>query len=276
MKSASISWAAMTAVTLMTVPALHAIDFDHAYRSFAAVLRTHVVGARVDYAALQRNRAALDAVVEQFGRVALSDFESWTTDERIAYLVNAYNAFTLQAIVDHYPIDGGWLSFLRWAPRNSIKQIDGVWNERRWNVAGQALTLDDIEHGTLRAEYDEPRIHFALNCASVSCPRLREEPYTANALNRQLMLATRDFLASEHGARVRADSIWVSSLFSWFGDDFVDKYAHLVDGGSAQERAALGVIATYGPKDASQLAQSGRARVEYLDYDWGLNDVGPR
>ena len=266
----------MAAVAVVTGPTLRAAEFDHTYRAYAAVLRPHVVGDRVDYATLQQDRAALDAVVEQLGQVERSDFESWATHQQIAYLVNAYNAFTLQAIVDNYPIDGGWLSFLRWAPRNSIKQIDGVWNERRWHVAGQSLTLDDIEHGTLRTQYEEPRIHFALNCASVSCPRLREEPYTPNALDRQLVLATRDFLASEHGARVSADSLWVSSLFSWFGDDFVDKYAHLVDGASTQERAALGVIATYGPTEASQLAQSGRARVQYLDYDWGLNDIERR
>ena len=267
----------MTAVTLMTVPALHAVDFDHAYRSFAAVLRTHVVVARVDYAALQRNRAALDAVVEQFGRVALSDFESWTTDERIAYLVNAYNAFTLQAIVDHYPIDGGWLSFLRWAPRNSIKQIDGVWTERRWSAAGREMTLDEIEHETLRVRYDEPRIHFAINCASISCPPLRREPYVAERLDRQLIVAARDYLASTAGLRIEGDTLLASSLFDWFGDDFIEEYSQLVNGaGSDRDRAVLGVVAKYGPTEASQLAQSGNAQLRFLKYGWGLNDVGEK
>ena len=247
--------------------------FDHEYRAYGRVLRSHVRDGRVDYVSLQRDRTALHEVVRSFGDVPREDFARWSREEQIAYWVNAYNAFTLQSIVDHYPIDGGWLSFLRWAPRSSIKQIDGVWDERQWDVAEGRMTLDQIEHETLRVRYDEPRIHFAINCAALSCPPLRPEPYVASRLERQLVLAARDFLTTDQGLQIEGETIRTSNVLNWFGDDFVDQYAHLVDGGSAKERAVLGVIAKYGPAEASQLVQSGRARLAFLRYDWGLNDV---
>ena len=251
--------------------------FDHSYRSLAQVLRRHVVGTRVDYTGLQQQRAALDAVVAEIGRVEGPDFDAWTDDEQIAYWINAYNVFTLQAVVDNYPVDGGWLSFLRFAPRNSVKQISGVWTDLRWPAAGEAMTLDEIEHGTLRVLYDEPRIHFAVNCAAVSCPPLRAEPYVAKRLDRQLVLAARDFLASDHGLQVEDGALEVSSLLDWYGEDFVDEYGHLVDApGSAKSRAILGLIATYGPSPASRLAQTGDVKIRFLDYDWGLNDATAR
>ena len=248
--------------------------FDHSYRSLGRVLSRHVVGTRVDYASLLQHRESLDAVVEELGEVGRSDFDTWTDHEQLAYWINAYNAFTLQAIVDNYPIDGGWFSFLRMAPRNSIKQISGVWTRLRWQAAGAPMTLDEIEHETLRVLYDEPRIHFAVNCAAVSCPPLRVEPYVGRLLDRQLTLAVRDFLASDSGVQVEGTTLRLSSIFDWYGEDFVDRYAHLVDGASdPKSRATLGVVATYGPSEASGLAQSGDARVRFLRYDWGLNDV---
>ena len=135
------------------------------------------------------------------------------------------------------------------------------------------MTLDEIEHNTLRVDYDEPRIHFAVNCASVSCPPLRREPYVAARLERQLILAARDFLAGDEGLVVDAETLRVSSLFDWYGDDFIPRFAHLVDGSGERTRAILGVVATYGPRAASDLAMSGRASLRFLRYDWSLNDV---
>ena len=251
----------------------NADGFDHSYLAYESVLREHVVVARVDYAKLLSNRAALDAVVEEIGTATTPQLERWSEEQQIAYWLNAYNAFTLQAIVDHYPIDGGWLSFLRWAPRNSIKQIDGVWSKRRWMVGGLEMTLDEIEHERLRTHYTEPRIHFALNCASISCAQLSRKPYIGSQLDRQLVLAARDFLGTERGLQVDGNTLRISSVLDWFGDDFIAQYSTLVDGGSAKDRALLGVIAKYGPTEASQLAQSGNARIRFLSYDWSLNDL---
>ena len=256
-------------------PVVGAEPFDHDYRAYAEVLRAHVVGARVDYATLQDNRAALDAVVDDLGRVTAPDLAEWTREQQIAYWVNAYNAFTLQVIIDHYPIKRRWFNFF--SPADSIKQIGGVWSKLRWRAAGGEMTLDEIEHASLRTLYDEPRIHFAVNCAAVSCPPLRREPYTAGRLDRQLILAARDFLASELGLQVEGSTLRVSSVFDFYRDDFVDQYAGLIDADrSSTERAILGVIAKYGPPEASQLAQSGTARIRFLGYDWSLNDMAAR
>ena len=249
--------------------------FDQSYRNYHQLLRNHVDDSGVNYSALKANRTVIDSIVSQFGHVTKSELDNWSIEEQIAYWINAYNVFTLQAIVDHYPIQWRWINFLTLTPRNSIKQIPGVWTELRWNIAGTTMTLDEIEHETLRPLYQEPRIHMAVNCASISCPPLRSEPYTGAQLNRQLTVAARDYLASQLGMRVDGSTLHVSSIFDWYGEDFVSDYAHLVAGDrSNKEQAILGFIATYGPSEASTIAQSGQASVRYMRYDWTLNDTG--
>ena len=249
--------------------------FDQSYRNYHQLLRNHVDDSGVNYSALKANRTVIDSIVSQFGRVTKSELDNWSIEDQIAYWINAYNVFTLQAIVDHYPIQWRWINFLTLTPRNSIKQIPGVWTELRWNIAGTTMTLDEIEHETLRPLYQEPRIHMAVNCASISCPPLRSEPYTGAQLNRQLTVAARDYLASQLGMRVDGSTLHVSSIFDWYGEDFVSDYAHLVAGDrSNKEQAILGFIATYGPSEASTIAQSGQASVRYMRYDWTLNDTG--
>ena len=227
---------------------------------------------RVNYTTLKQERSTLNDVVQAFSQTTESDFTSWSTPRQLAFLINAYNIFTLQAIVDHYPIERRWFDF--WNPANSIKQISGVWSTFRWQLAGSQMSLDDIEHSVLRRNYSEPRIHFAVNCASISCPPLRASPYVDVRLERQLTLATRDFLASDEGIRVKGDYLYVSQLFDWYGDDFVADYDNLVEvPGTARDRAIAGIVAKYGPSTASQVAQSGRARIRFLPYDWSLNDL---
>ncbi|MEE3203550.1 MAG: DUF547 domain-containing protein [Acidobacteriota bacterium] len=246
--------------------------FDHTYATYGRLLRGHVVDTRVDYTTLKQNRSTLDEVVQAFSLITESDFTSWSTPRQLAFLINAYNIFTLQVIIDHYPIERRWFDF--WNPANSIKQIPGVWSTLRWQMSGTQLTLDDIEHNMLRRNYAEPRIHFAVNCAAISCPPLKSEPYVDMRLERQLALATRDFLASDNGIRVEDDYLHVSRLFDWYGNDFVADYANLVEvPGTVRDRAIAGIIAKYGPSAASQVAQSGRAQIRFLPYDWSLNDL---
>ena len=266
--------AALLVVLSLLGPELLAADsFDQRYRAYAELLRAHVVDARVDYARLKSNRATLDAVAGTFADVTADQLESWSKEDQIAFWINAYNVFTLTAIVDHYPIVWRWRNLFTLTPWNSIRQIPGVWSDLRWSVAGTERTLDQIEHETLRTHYQEPRIHVAINCASISCPPLRIEPYVGERLDRQLILASRDYLASDLGLQVDGSTLRVSSIFDWYGDDFIEGYARLVDGGSEKERALLGLVATYGPPDAATLAQSGNAMVQYLSYDWALNDI---
>ena len=271
---ASLATVALLAVTPIGGEST-ADSFDHSYAEYGRLLRRHVIGIRVDYTALRRKQPALNALVSEFGQVTTGEFVAWSDTEQIAYLINAYNVFTLKAVIDHYPIKRRWFDFFN--PPNSIKQIPGVWSRLRWRAAGNEITLDDIEHGRLRRHYNEPRIHFAVNCASVSCPPLRPEPYVAARLERQLIIAAREFLASDLGVEVNEDTLRVSRMLNWFGDDFIEQYSRLVEtNGSAKARALVGVIAKYGPPEAARVAQSGNARIRFLKYDWSLNDTAAR
>jgi len=210
-------------------------------------------------------------VVGEFDAPPARSESGWTREQRMAFWINAYNAFTLRAIIDHYPIRGSWFTLY---PRNSIRQIDGVWTELTWQAAGRTVTLDDIEHRILRPTFKDARIHFAVNCASISCPPLAAEPYRPATLDAQLDAAARVFLASPEGVRVDGDTLRVSSIFKWYGDDFTGQYAPVVPGSrDAGERGILGVIAKYGPSAAAELARSGRPAIRYLSYDWFLNDI---
>ena len=271
---ASLATVALLAVTPIGGEST-ADSFDHSYAEYGRLLRRHVIGIRVDYTALRRKQPALNALVSEFGQVTTGEFVAWSDTEQIAYLINAYNVFTLKAVIDHYPIKRRWFDFFN--PPNSIKQIPGVWSRLRWRAAGNEITLDDIEHGRLRRHYNEPRIHFAVNCASVSCPPLRPEPYVAARLERQLIIAAREFLASDLGVEVNEDTLRVSRMLNWFGDDFIEQYSRLVEtNGSAKARALVGVIAKYGPPEAARVAQSGNARIRFLKYNWSLNDTAAR
>lgn len=259
------------AAVVVASAALAAADgFDHRYDAYARLLDAHVQGPGVDYAALEKNRAALDRIVSGFDEPATHAEPSWTREQRMAFWINAYNVFTLRAIVDNYPIESGWFTL---QPRNSIRQIDDVWTAKRWRAAGRSLSLDDIEHEILRPVFGDARIHFAVNCASIGCPPLAAEPYRAPSLGAQLDAAARAYLASPQGIRIDGGTLRVSSIFKWYGEDFIGQHAPLVPGDrDATERAILGTVIKYGPPAAATLARSG-PRIEFLDYDWSLNDV---
>jgi hypothetical protein len=205
--------------------------FDHEYSSYAKLLNEHVHVVVVDYTALKEHRDALSKVMADFAEATPDQERGWSRDARLAFWVNAYNLFTLRAIVDHYPIRS---SLLTWQPRNSIRQIDGVWTRLTWQAAGRTLTLDDIEHKILRAEFKEPRIHFAINCASISCPVVAPEPYVAARLDQQLDEAARRYLASPEGLRIDRDTLHVSSILRWYGEDFVERFAPMAPEGRRQ------------------------------------------
>jgi hypothetical protein len=250
---------------------LGAAAFDQAHTPYAKVIREFVQQPYVDYSALKKGRAALDASIDAFAQPSSAEEQGWPREQRLAFWINAYNAFTLRAIVDHYPIKGSWFSF---QPRNSIRQIDGVWTTMAWQAAGRRVTLDDIEHKILRAELKEPRIHFAINCASISCPPLPPEPYLAPTLDTQLDAAARRYLGSPEGLKVDGQTLRVSSILRWYGEDFVAQFAPIAPVGRDQtERAIRGVIIRFGPEDAAALARNASAGIRFLDYNWSLNDV---
>ena len=243
---------------------------DLRFAAYGELLGRVVHGAEVDYRAILGDRSTLDRIVLEFADVPAAAEKRWVARDRMAFWINAYNLLTLRAIVDHYPIRGSWFSR---APRNSIRQIDGVWTALKWRAAGRDVTLDEIEHGILRPEFGDARVHMAVNCASKSCPPLRAEPYAGADLDQQLDDAARRYLASPAGARVAGQQLHVSKIFDWYGDDFVKQYAEVHPGPEpAKDRAIRGFTERYGPPAAAAAAKAGAA-IRFLDYDWSLNDV---
>ena len=248
--------------------------FDHG--DYDRLLKTYVDDeGLVDYRGLKEERARLDHYLERVGAVPPPVFSSWNSDARKAFLINAYNAFTLQAILDHYPIrDQGLFSLY---PRNSIRQITGVWNETTHRVAGRDLTLDQMEHDHLRPGYGDPRIHFALVCAARGCPPLRPAAFTAANIDSLLDAAGRRFLRQERKNRLDTERgvLYLNKIFDWYGEDFIeihyreDAFPFL----KPKESAVVSGLLPLMPEAwRAWINSAGRFKVAYTKYDWTLND----
>ena len=239
-------------------------DFQFTYDNYADVLKTYVdEEGFVDYKGLQANRQKLDRFNQSFALVSQETFDSWNDAEQIAFWVNAYNAFTLQSIIDQDPL------------KASIKDIFGVWKIRRFKIVEDSKTLDNIEHDTLRPNYNEPRIHAIINCASISCPVLKNEPYTGEKLEEHLEEQTRNWINSPHGIKIDRENntVAISALFDWFGSDWLPDYA-IEEGkfaGNAKQRAGLNFISKYVSDEDREYLEAGGYDVRYLNYDWNLN-----
>jgi uncharacterized membrane protein YdjX (TVP38/TMEM64 family) len=229
--------------------------FDH-FR-FDALLRKHVTeDGFVDYAALKKEPAELDAYIASIGSAKIDDLGR---DERLALLINAYNAFTLKLILDHYPL-------------KSIKDIpdNQRWDGRKWQIGPHSWTLNEIEHQQIRPKFKEPRIHFALVCAAKGCPILRTEAYQADRLDEQLEAQTKYVHSPPGGERwFQFDSqrnvVRLTPLYDWYGGDFKQ-----VAG------SVLGFAAQYSPELKAALDARKEPKIEWLDYDWTLNDSGSK
>ncbi|NET09079.1 MAG: DUF547 domain-containing protein [Symploca sp. SIO2B6] len=231
---------------------------------YAEVLSTYVDDdGWVNYAGLQADRAGLDQFNASLNTLSPEVFAEWSESERIAFLINAYNSFTLKSIIDQTPL------------KSSIKDIPGVWKFRRHEVLADSMTLDHIEHGILRKEYSEPRIHAALVCGARSCPPLRNEPYTGEQLEEQLEDQVMQWFEGPYGLEIDRENntVSISSIFDWFGEDW--KAAHTPDSGfsgSDTQKAVLNFISAYLEEADAEYLRSGGYRVKYLNYDWSLND----
>ncbi|GAB4462249.1 MAG: hypothetical protein OHK0037_12840 [Elainellaceae cyanobacterium] len=233
------------------------------YDSYDTVLKMYVnADGLVNYIALQENPQLLEEFVSGLGAVSPDTYESWSESEKIAFLINAYNAITLRSIINQKPL------------KSSIKDIFGVWNFQKHTVKGQSVTLDAIEHEILRKEFQEPRIHAALVCAAISCPPLRQEPYTGEKLDEQLDDQSKKWILSPHGLQIdRANNqVFISSIFDWFGDDWKPQYGTENQfAGSAKERASLNFISNYVSAEDKAYLAAGNYKLGYLNYDWSLN-----
>lgn len=226
----------------------------------------------VDYAGLKAERAGLDAACEYFAGVDPAAFDTRPETDRIAFWLNAYNAFTLKLIVDHYPIQPS--AGKKKYPSNSIRQIPGAWEHKKFRALGRDVTLDEIEHKILRERFAEPRIHMALVCAAVACPKLRREPYRGDVLDRQLDDQSRVFLSDLRKLHIdrEANEVWASQIFEWFADDFLPGAMESDARHRAERRALAAFAAKYvSPEDAKYL-EGGEYSLKFFDYDWTLNE----
>jgi len=266
-------WCAGLVLSIAIPAAAH--GFDHRHAAWDALLRQHVVlitsgkASQVRYAGLQRDHAALNGYLGALSAVTQSEFNGWSKAQQMAFLINAYNAFAIRKILTRYPDIGSIWDFGR--------VLGNPFRDRFFMLLGQRTSLDGVEHGTLRKPgvYDEPRVHFAVNCASVGCPMLREEAYVADRLDAQLEDQTRRFLGDRMRNRYANGHIELSMIFHWYREDWTRGYR----GFSALAPPALSLeawLARYAALLADDvreqnLIRSGKAPLQFLDYDWTLN-----
>ncbi len=268
----------IASILLAAAGAAHA-QFDHGHKSWDALLKKHVVvvqGGKISlarYAGFKQDEAALKGYTDSLSKVTDAEFKAFSRPQQMAFLINAYNAWTVQLILTKYP------------DLKSIKDLGGTfsspWKQKFFKLLGQDSYLDAIEHEMLRKKgvYDEPRVHFAVNCASIGCPALREEAFTADKLDAQLEEQAVRFLSDRSRNRYNAqrEALEVAKIFDWFKEDWQSGYK-----GIGKDQAPVTSREQYFGKYAKLLADKpeeqkaiaeGKAGIRFLDYDWNLNDV---
>ena len=209
------------------------------HNTFDALLKKHVdTDGGVDYAGMKRDHAQLRTYLQTLQSAPPQ--KSWSRAESLSYWINAYNAATLDLILDNYPLE-------------SIQDLDGgkPWDVKRVKLGEQTYSLNQIENDIIRPRYREPRIHFAVNCAAKGCPPLRNEAYTAAKLERQLEEQTRRFINNSQHQKLAGNTLTVSKIFDWYGSDFENLQAFI---GKYRDL----------PSDV---------QIQFGDYDWSLNEA---
>lgn len=243
--------------------------FDHQHPTWNQLLSAHVTWLRggaastVDYDGFRRDETRLGQYLATLSGVSRSTFDGWNDNQQLAFLINAYNAFTVRLILNQEP------------DLESIRDIGGLfgspWSQRFFSLLGKDRTLDEVEHEMIRPWFGDPRIHMAVNCASIGCPALAKTAYTADALDSKLDDAVTRFLSDSTRNRYKpvTHQFKVSPIFKWYGDDWNARSGY-PDGvrGFLLEHLAL-----LSPEGSTSPADAGNADIEYLDYDWSLNSL---
>jgi hypothetical protein len=234
-----------------SAPASDAAPADVSHDGWDRLLKKHVDSrGMVNYKGFKADRAELKKYLDQLSKNAPNE-KTWSKDEQLAYWINAYNAYTVELILEHYPVK----SIKDIGSTIKIPFVSTGWDIKFIEIGGKKMDLNNIEHGIIRKQFDDPRIHFALVCAAISCPPLRNEAFTAQQLNQQLDDQGKRFLNDPTKNIVTRDKASVSKLFDWYGGDFkgkmtvrdwINKYAN------------------------ANLKENGS--ISYMDYNWALNE----
>lgn len=216
-----------------------------------ALLKKHVnQEGLVNYKGFIKDKQQLESYLKLL-QTKTPDPKSWNKEEQLAFWINAYNAYTVKLIIDNYPL-------------KSIQELDSkvaaptaksIWDHKFIPLLGKKMSLNMIEHDILRKEFNEPRIHFAINCASISCPVLLNEAFTASKLERQLDKQTNRFINDPSKNKLSAKSPKVSSIFNWFGDDF------------KKNESLIHFLNRY-----AKVKIDPNATLTFLAYNWDLNE----
>ena len=215
------------------------------------VLQEHVdENGQVNYTKLKANPEKFEAYLDL---LAVTNPAEWSYNEQLTFWINAYNALVIKGVVDHYPITSV----------RKVKLFNGFFSRLKFQVAGKTYTLDEIEHGILREEFPDPRVHFALACASSSCPPLGNRAFSAVTLEEDLETVTFNFIRNPEQVRIDRSkrTVYLSKIFKWYDADFKEGYDGVVD-----------FLADYLPPEDAEYLLSTDVELRYLDYDWTLND----
>jgi hypothetical protein len=224
---------------------LKTMAFDHSHSDFQNLLSQSVKKNKrqnlINYKAIKSSPKLLDQYLDKLSSVSLLQYNKWNDSQKLSFLINSYNAFTIKLIVENYPV-------------KTIKTIgpfySSPWKKRFFNLLNQPRSLDWIEHDKIRKDFSEPRIHFAVVCASISCPNIQPIAYTSENLNALLDSAANSFLNDKDKNYIKDDIIYLSKIFKWYGEDFGNLQSFL----------------------SKYMGQKIPKEIEWLSYDWGLNE----
>jgi hypothetical protein len=236
----------------------------------------------INYRLLARKKLELLKILDGFKTLSRKDYDSWPQNDKIAFWINAYNLELTKIILDNYPIESTRILRLFWPP-NSIRHIRGIWDERKFIIMDEEFNLQSIENRYFRDEFDEPRAFLAIFYASVSGPPLKNEAYCGKDLSAQLDEQARKFLSRQQNFSINRDSavVSISSILSpsWQGGKFTNKYGTDLKFKSQEPsvRAVLNFLIKYIPQYDVDYLETGNYTIEYINYDWTLNDrSGPQ
>ena len=227
-------------ISIFFLFAFHLSQAQPDYKSWDSYLKKHVSATGdVDYKSIKTNKKELDGIVKSFSAVSL--LPTWSKNDQLAFWINAYNVFTIQLIVDNYPL-------------KSIQNLDGgkPWDVKRITIGGKKYSLNNIENDIIRPQFKDARIHFAVNCGAKSCPPLLNGAFFAKTLDAQLDAVTNKFINNTKYQSITATKLTLSKIFDWYAVDFGD-------------------IHTYVNKYSS-LKVNKNAVIVFKEYDWALND----
>lgn len=230
----------MKKLLVLLFVSINAFSQNFDYKAYNAFLKKYVSEkGNVNYDKIKTNKDELEAIIAQFEKNQPTD--KWSKNEKLSYFINVYNAYTIKVIIDNYPT-------------KSIKDISGAWDKKIVSSGKAKISLSDVENKILR-KMDEPRIHFAINCASFSCPNLANDAFVPATLEKQLEAATKSFINDKTKNSISEKEIKISEIFNWYAGDFKTKKTSIID-----------YLNKY-----STVKIDKKAKSSFADYNWGLN-----